>query len=285
MGACTVALRPLHERIAAHVLAAERLHGDDTPVPVLAKGKTATARVWVYVRDDAPFGGPDPPAALFRYSRDRSGDHPVEHLRTFTGILQADIYAGYNRLYAAGRSPGPVTEAACWSHCWRKFFELADIAASKGRGKNAPPISPLALEAVKRIDVLFDIERGINGKAAEQRLAVRERPVLADLKGWMLSRQRAGEPGRRSLPGLIGPVPGFATQRDVVGLEYPVGKPVIAHGHMFSARAPWWQEHQCDVGWDLEPAGGVPSGPVDDEYSVSAWCHQGRDFIKMPCMA
>ena len=111
------------------MLAAERVHGDDTPVPVLAKGKTATARAWVYVRDDAPFGGPDPPAALFRYSRDRSGDHPVEHLRTFTGILQADIYAGYNRLYAAGRSPRPVTEAACWSHCRRKFFELADIAA------------------------------------------------------------------------------------------------------------------------------------------------------------
>ena len=188
VGACTVALRPLHDRIAAHVLAAERLHGDDTPAPVPAKGKTATARAWVYVRDDAPFGGPDPPAALFRYSRDRSGDHPVEHLRTFTGILQADIYAGYNRLYAAGRSPGPVTEAACWSHCRRKLFELADIAASKGRGKNAPPISPLALEAVKRIDVLFDIERGINGKAAEQRLAVRQElsaPVLADLKGWM----------------------------------------------------------------------------------------------------
>ena len=193
VGACTVALRPLHDRIAAHVLAAERLHGDDTPVPVLAKGKTATARAWVYVRDDAPFGGPDPPAALFRYSRDRSGDHPVEHLRTFTGILQADIYAGYNRLYAAGRSPGPVTEAACSSHCRRKFFELADIAASKGRGKNAPPISPLALEAVKRIDVLFDIERGINGKAAEQRLAVRQElsaPVLADLKGWMQAERR-----------------------------------------------------------------------------------------------
>ena len=188
VGACTVALRPLHDRIAAHVLAAERLHGDDTPVPVLAKGKTATGRAWVYVRDDAPFGGPDPPAALFHYSRDRFGDHPVEHLRSFTGILQADIYAGYNRLYAAGRSPGSLTEAACWSHSRRKFFELADIAASKGRGENAPPISPLALEAVKRIDALFDIERGINGKPTEQRLAVRQElsaPVLADLKGWM----------------------------------------------------------------------------------------------------
>ena len=148
---------------------------------------------WVYVRDDAPFGGADPPAALFHYSRDRSGDHPVEHLRSFTGILQADAYAGYNRLYAAGRSPGPVTEAACWSHSRRKFFELADIAASKRRGKNAPPISPVALEAVKRIDVLFDIERGINGKPTEQRLAARQQlgaPVLADLKGWMQAERK-----------------------------------------------------------------------------------------------
>ena len=188
VGACAVALKPLHDLIADHVLAAERLHGDDTPVPVLAKGKTDTARAWVYVRDDAPFGGPDPPAALFHYSRDRSGKHPQEHLRTFTGIFQADIYAGYNRLYAAGRSPGPVTEAACWAHSRRKFFELADIAASKGRGKNAPPISPLALEAVKRIDLLFDIERGIKGKTAEQRHTVRQElsaPALADLEAWM----------------------------------------------------------------------------------------------------
>ena len=161
--------------------------------PVLARGKCATGRAWVYVRDDRPFGGPDPPAALFRYSRDRSGDHPVEHLKTFAGIFQADIYAGYNALYVAGRSPGPVTEAACWSHSRRKFFELADIAASKRRGKNAPPISPLALEAVKRIDVLFDIERGINGDSAEHRLAVRKElsaPVLADLKDWMQAERR-----------------------------------------------------------------------------------------------
>ena len=98
-----------------------------------------------------------------------------------------------NRLYAAGKSPGPVTEAACWSHSRRKFFELADIAASARRGKNAPPISPLALEAVKRIDVLFDIERGINGESAEHRLAVRKElsaPVLADLKDWMQAERR-----------------------------------------------------------------------------------------------
>ena len=194
VGACAVALKPLHDLIAAHVLAAERLHGDDTPVPVLAKGKTDTARAWVYVRDDAPFGGPDPPAALFRYARDRSGDHPVEHLQTFTGILQADAYAGYRRLYAHGRSPVPVIEALCWAHGRRKFYELADIAANKRRGKRAPPISPLALEAVKRIDVLFDIERAINGETAERRLAVRQErsaPLVAELEDWM-RMERAG---------------------------------------------------------------------------------------------
>ena len=94
-----------------------------------------TGRAWVYVRDDRPFGGPDPPAALFRYARDRSGAHPVAHLETFAGILQADIYAGYNALYVAGRLPGPVIEAACWAHSRRKFFDLADIAAGKRRGK------------------------------------------------------------------------------------------------------------------------------------------------------
>ena len=188
VGACTVALRPLHDLIAEHVLAADRLHGDDTPVPVLAKGKCATGRAWVYVRDDAPFGGPDPPAALFRYSRNRSGDHPFEHLRDFAGLLQADAYAGFNRLYAADRSPGPVTEALCWGHSRRKFYELADIAGSKRRSKNAPPISPLALEAVKRIDALFDIEREINGQPAWRRLAVRRErsaPLVAAFEAWM----------------------------------------------------------------------------------------------------
>ena len=193
VGACTVALKPLHDLIEAHVMAAARLHGDDTPVPVLARGKCATGRAWVYVRDDRPFGGPDPPAALFRYSRDRSGDHPVAHLKTFAGILQADIYAGFNRLYEAGRQPGPIIGGACWAHSRRKFYELADIAASKRRGKTAPPISPLALEAVKRIDVLFDIERGIVGESAEQRLATRHElsaPVLVDLKDWMQVERR-----------------------------------------------------------------------------------------------
>ncbi len=194
VGACTVALKPLHDLIAAHVLAADRLHGDDTPVPVLAKGKTATGRAWVYVRDDRPFGGPDPPAALFRYSRNRSGDHPVEHLRGFAGILQADAYAGYKRLYEPGRSPAPIAEALCWAHGRRKFYELADIAAGKRRGKHAPPVSPLAMEAVKRIDALFDIEREINGAPAWRRLAVRRErsaPLVAAFEEWMRI-ERAG---------------------------------------------------------------------------------------------
>ncbi|WAP70374.1 IS66 family transposase [Jiella pelagia] len=188
VGACAHALRPLHGLIERHVLAAERLHGDDTTVPILAKGKTVTGRVWVYVRDDRPFGAAAPPAALFYASRDRAAEHPERHLAGYGGILQADAYAGYGRLYAMERSPGPVTEALCWSHGRRKFFELADIARSVRRGKNVAPISPLALEAVKRIDVLFDIEREVNGRSAEERLAARQErsaAVLADLEDWM----------------------------------------------------------------------------------------------------
>jgi transposase len=173
VGACALALRPLYALIEAHVLSAERLHGDDTTVPILAKGKTETGRVWTYVRDDRPFGGKDPPAALYYASRDRSGEHPERHLKSFTGILQADAYGGYNRLYQPNRRPGPIIEALCWSHGRRKFFELADIASNMRRGKDASPISPIALEVVRRIDPLFDIEREINGFSAEERFAAR----------------------------------------------------------------------------------------------------------------
>jgi transposase len=188
VGACAAALRPLHALIERHVLAAERLHGDDTTVPILAKGRTVTGRVWVYVRNDRPFGGRDPPAALFYASRDRTREHPERHLASYAGILQADAFDGYNRLYLADRKPGPIVEALCWSHARRKFFELADIAASARRGKTATPISPIALEAVKRIDALFDIEREINGLSAEKRLAARRErsaPLVAALKDWM----------------------------------------------------------------------------------------------------
>ena len=191
VGAAAAALMPLYRRIEAHVLAAERLHGDDTTVPVMAKGKTDTARLWTYVRDDRPFAGTDPPAALFHYSRDRRGEHPRTHLASWSGILQADAYGGYNELYAAGRQPAPVIEAGCFAHARRKFFELADVtttARRRSRGGRAGMIYPIALEAVQRLDALFDIERTINGKPAAERLAARQEhsaPLVAELHAWL----------------------------------------------------------------------------------------------------
>jgi len=195
IGAVCAVMTPIFERLEAHVFTAERLHGDDTTVPVLAKGQTHTARCWVYVRDDRPFGGEVPPAAVFYYSRDRSGEHPQAHLARYAGVLQADAFAGYNKLYEADRSPGPITEAACWAHSRRKFFELADIEASarrKSEGKTPTVISPMALEAVQRIDALFDIERAINGQTADERLAARQQhsaPLVADLEAWMRAQR------------------------------------------------------------------------------------------------
>jgi transposase len=193
VGACAAVLQPLHAMIARHVLAAERLHGDDTTVPILAKGRTIMGHIWTYVRDDRPFGGRAPPAALYYASRDRRQEHPSRHLQGFTGILQADAYSGYNELYDLSRAPGPVTAALCWAHARRQFFELADIAANARRGNNAAAISPIAFEAVRRIDALFDIERGINGQSAKERLRMRQEqsaPLLAMLEVW-LREQRA----------------------------------------------------------------------------------------------
>ncbi len=195
VGHCAVALAPLVQRLKAHVMGASRLHGDDTHVPVLAKGKADVGRSWTYVRDDRPFGGAAAPAALFYYSRNRGGVHIREHLDGWTGILQADAFGGYSKLYAADRQPAPILEAACWAHSRRKFFELADIEASarrKAEGDKPSPISPMALEAVRRIDALFEIERAINGKSAEERLAARQEhsaPLVADLEAWMRSHR------------------------------------------------------------------------------------------------
>ncbi|NTS66862.1 IS66 family transposase [Sphingomonas sp. HHU CXW] len=196
VGAAAFALTPLYKRIEAHVLAAERLHGDDTTVPVMAKGKTDVARLWVYVRDDVPFAGTDPPAALFHYSRDRRGEHPQAHLASWSGIFQADAYGGYGELYRGGRAPGPIREAGCFAHARRKFFELADVegaARRKSRGERTGTVYPVALEAVKRLDALFDIERAINGKPAADRLVVRQEfsaSLMAELHAW-LTDQRA----------------------------------------------------------------------------------------------
>ncbi len=132
---------------------------------------------------------------MFYYSRDRGGAHVEEHLARWSGLLQADAYSGYNRLYAADRSPGLILEAGCWAHARRPFFALADIEASarrKAEGKAPAPISPLALEAVRRIDELFEIERGINGRSAEERRAVRQelsKPLVDDLDAWMRTKR------------------------------------------------------------------------------------------------
>jgi len=182
VGACAATLMPLVEAIGAHVFIAERIHADDTTVPVLAKGKTRTGRLWTYVRDDRPFSGTDPPAALYLYSADRTAQHPERHLANYAGLMQADAYAGFNRLYDKGRQPGPIIEAPCWAHARRKFFELARLQKA-----------PIAIEAVQRMDALFAIERQINGLSPERRAATRtecSRPLVDDLKHWMRERRR-----------------------------------------------------------------------------------------------
>lgn len=216
VGACAAVLAPLAELIRAHVLAAARVHGDDTPVPLLAKGgagqgqrraqlggvacggRTVQARLWTYVRDDRPFGGADPPAAFYVFSRDRKGEHPERHLEGYAGILQADAYSGFIALYKAERRPGPITEAACWSHARRKFFVLADVT-SKARSRKPVIVAPLALEAVRRFDAIFEAERSLNGLPADLRLEGRRRsvaPFVEDLERWM--RAERGKMSRHS---------------------------------------------------------------------------------------
>jgi transposase len=184
VGASAATLMPLVEAVRGHVFAAERLHADDTTVPVLDVGRTRTGRLWTYVRDDRPFAGAssssagaDPPAAAYFYSPDRRGEHPEAHLTSWAGLMQADAYAGYDRLYAAGRRPGPIVEAACWAHARRKFFDLARLNKA-----------PVAIEAVARIDTLFAIERDINGLPPDERRRVRHersRPRVEALGIWL----------------------------------------------------------------------------------------------------
>ena len=150
VGATAAALKPLVDALAAEIMASDTLHVDDTPVPVLAPGtgKTKTGRLWVYVRDERPFAGARPPAALFRYSADRKGEHPRTHLKAFTGVIHADGYAGFNELFAGNR----ITEAACWAHVRGKFF---DVHAATG--------SPIAKQALDRIGDLYKIDKTIAG--------------------------------------------------------------------------------------------------------------------------
>ena len=175
VGGTSALLAPLVEALRRHVLSATKLHADDTSVPVLAPGhgKTKTGRLWTYVRDDRPAGDATPAAVWFAYTPDRKGEHPQAHLSKFTGTLQADGYAGFERIYEAGR----IQEAACWAHVRRKFYDL--LAAHK---------SPVAAEALERIGALYAIEKEIRGRAPDERREVRNqqaRPLLQSLKQWL----------------------------------------------------------------------------------------------------
>jgi transposase len=175
MGQVSHLLAPLVESVHRYVMSAGKLHADDTPVPVLAPGlgKTKTGRLWTYVRDDRPWGSESPPAVWFAFTPDRKGEHPQRHLQDFVGTLHADAYAGFQAVYATGR----VQEGGCWAHVRRKFVELT-----------LPPASPIAREAVERINQLYAIEQGIRGCPPEERLRVRQaeaRPRLDAWRGWL----------------------------------------------------------------------------------------------------
>jgi len=179
VGQCSALLRPLVERLRQHVLTGEKLHADDTPVPVLAPGdgKTKTGRLWTYVRDDRPAGSDTPPAVWFAYSPNRKGEHPQTHLKSFTGILQADAFAGFDALYAKG----DILEAACWAHARRKFFEIHQAQGS-----------PIAAEALKRIAALYAIESEVRGQPPDFRRKAREqaKPILDEFHAWLLDTRR-----------------------------------------------------------------------------------------------
>jgi transposase len=174
VGAASELLKPLQEALRQYVMSGRKLHADDTPVPVLTpgQGKTKQGRLWAYVRDDRPAGDTTAPAVWFTYSPDRRGEHPHRHLANFKGTLQADAYAGFNRLYESGR----VQEASCWAHVRRKFFDLHEAHAS-----------PITTEALERIGALYVIEREIRGRPPDERQRERQnrsRPLLASLQEW-----------------------------------------------------------------------------------------------------
>jgi transposase len=175
VGASSQLLSPLTDALRHHVLTAQKIHADDTPVPVLApgNGRTRTGRLWTYVRDDRPAGDLTPPAVWFAYSPDRKGEHPRQHLKTFQGALQADAYAGFHHLYDSGT----IYEAACWAHTRRKFHDL-----------HALQPSPLTTEALARIGALYAVENQIRGKPAALRRDVRQaraKPLAEDLRRWL----------------------------------------------------------------------------------------------------
>ena len=167
-------LEPLRARLAEHVFVSQKLFADDTPIPVLdpGRGRTRTGRLWVYARDDRPWTGSDPPAAVYFYSPDRRAERTVAHLERFNGILQVDGYPGFEQLVPKG-----IVLAACWAHTRRKFYEVHQATGS-----------PIATEALRRIAELYAIEDRVRGRSAELRRAVRQElasPLVGSLKAWL----------------------------------------------------------------------------------------------------
>lgn len=178
VGQSSALLRPLVEALRVHVLSASKLHADDTPVPVLCPGRGTTkqGRLWTYVRDDRPSGNLSPAAVWFAYSPDRKGLHPRAHLKDFCGTLQADGYAGFDKLYNEANPAHPIKEAACWAHVRRKFYDI-QVAND----------SPLAKSALERIGELYGIEEQIRGQSADLRREIRQArsgPLLDALYRW-----------------------------------------------------------------------------------------------------
>jgi len=181
-------LRPLHDLVLAHVVGHARVFADDTPLPTLApgRGRTRDGRIWAYAADDRPCGGTGPPAVAYVYAPDRKGIRPARHLAAFRGTLQVDGYGGFRAL-ADRRNDGAVALAFCWAHLRRRFHKI-----------HAHTASPIAAEALLRIGALYALERGIRGRPAEERQAVRQEhsaPLVHDLRTWLdaqLSRVSQG---------------------------------------------------------------------------------------------
>jgi transposase len=168
-------VRPLIDALVRYVMAGERVHGDDTEVPVLEPGlgRTRKGRLWTYVRDGRPYGCAEPPAILYRYSPDRRGAHPQDHLRGFKGILQADGYGGFIEIYRGG----DVVEAACMAHARRKFWDVHEKTKSA-----------LSREALERIAAFYKVEDTVRGHPPDQRQRVRAQhlaPLMADMHAWL----------------------------------------------------------------------------------------------------
>ena len=258
VGAGAAALDPILAEIRRHVLTAERLHMDDTTVPVLAKVKTRTGRLWTYVRDDRPFGGQGPPAVLFDYTPTRHGEHPRRVLAGWTGVLQADAYSGHNALYAEGRKPGPILEAACWAHGRRDFFEIARLTKA-----------PIAVEIVRCLDELFAIERGISGKPPDERRAARQersKPLVAALEAYIaraIAQAVAQEQSRQTHPlhavalGLLHPLP---RRRKSLSLKQRRGaRRAVRRGRTAQLDLRGIRRGRTPGGCDLFPRSNLPS--------------------------